>query len=398
MLFFRIILFFTIIVILNGISFGQNINVEIEELLVLGNDENASEDYLFSFPQHICTDKKNKIYISDKNVCKIRVFDQNGKFIKSIGQNGQGPGEMLEISCFTIDQNDDLIIVDMKNMRFTRFINMGDSALCYNFSNNYYLGPSKIRSFGADGFIGYYIDNSPSYFRMRPYTESDNLFHIYNHDFSKITESIINTNEIWNFEDDPFLRTQPGRNGSVNMDIFHSIKIIISSSFYNGIFYIFEKVNNRWNKKTLRGSQIKGKSYELYDKLPKVKNIEDFPVGLFAMSGQDYRFIGRKLHSSRGVFFIKKNIIINFIARLDKNSKKNINGIEFFDKEGKYLGYGQLSNKKKKYDNLLRKFVILWKDKSDRFYISSENDEGFRIVRVLNFNYILDQSSKNSRL
>ncbi len=106
MLFFRIILLLFFNVMLNSISYSQNINVEIEELLVLGNDENASAEYLFSLPEHICTDKKNNIYISDKNVCKIKVYDQNGKYIKSIGQKGQGPGEMQDITCFTVDKKD----------------------------------------------------------------------------------------------------------------------------------------------------------------------------------------------------------------------------------------------------------------------------------------------------
>lgn len=391
MFFFRTILFITILVCFSIVSFGQNIDVEIEKLLVIGNDENASEEYLFYFPQHICTDQENNIYISDRNMCRIKVFDQNGKYIQSIGHRGQGPGEIQEITCFTVARNNDIIVVDKMNMRFTRFINMGDSSVCYPFLNQTYIDPWEIRPFGQDSFIIRYTDRTISEFRKKPFANGDQILHIYNHDFSRIIESVVDAKEIWNLED-PFLVTEPRSYNSVKINIFQSKKIIISPSFYSGIFYIFEKVNKQWHKKTLRGIQIKGKPYELYAKKPqKIINFQNAPVGYFSKSGQGYHFRGRKLNTSRGVFFTKKNIIMNITGRLDKKLKKYRIGIEFFNQEGKYLGYGRLSDKKNKYDHLLRKLIICWKDKNDRFYTTSENEEGFRVVRVLKFKYDLGQ-------
>jgi len=64
----------------------------IEEELSIGDSE-ESEDYMFSDISHITVDSDGRIYILDRRESHVKLFDQNGKYIRTIGRKGQGPGE-----------------------------------------------------------------------------------------------------------------------------------------------------------------------------------------------------------------------------------------------------------------------------------------------------------------
>lgn len=47
---------------------------------------------------------EDKFYVSDRYYPHIIVFDENGKFIRTIGAKGEGPGELIDIRAFTINK------------------------------------------------------------------------------------------------------------------------------------------------------------------------------------------------------------------------------------------------------------------------------------------------------
>jgi len=76
-------------------SHAQTISANLRFDLALGNDESKPREYLFSSPKFISTDSKNNIFVADRNSAGIRIFNEKGEFIKTIGARGQGPGEFL---------------------------------------------------------------------------------------------------------------------------------------------------------------------------------------------------------------------------------------------------------------------------------------------------------------
>lgn len=72
--------------------------------------------------------KGNNIYVLDSRISKsLFVFDLEGNFIRKIGQTGNGPGEYIRPSCFTINKNDSSIyIVDNSQKKIIKYSSSGN--------------------------------------------------------------------------------------------------------------------------------------------------------------------------------------------------------------------------------------------------------------------------------
>jgi hypothetical protein len=85
----------------NGVKVIKNPKVPIykaniltlEEELSLGGTE-AKGVYSFSQIRSLAVDKDEYIYILDEKEVHVKVFDKNGKYLRTIGQKGQGPGDL----------------------------------------------------------------------------------------------------------------------------------------------------------------------------------------------------------------------------------------------------------------------------------------------------------------
>lgn len=86
---------------------------ELEEDLSIGNDED--ENYLFYGNYDMAVDKFGNIYVVDGGHDRIQIFDKGGKFIRSIGRRGQGPGEFQSpLDVFVSDQNGEIYVPDFR--------------------------------------------------------------------------------------------------------------------------------------------------------------------------------------------------------------------------------------------------------------------------------------------
>jgi hypothetical protein len=78
------------------------------------------EDVFFENPSTVTCDPEGNIYVVDSGAKNIKKFDAQGKFLKTIGREGQGPGEFggLYYSTFAKDR---LIVWDSGNRRLCSF-------------------------------------------------------------------------------------------------------------------------------------------------------------------------------------------------------------------------------------------------------------------------------------
>jgi hypothetical protein len=113
--------------VINGVSVIKNGNFPAEKRL------NIEADFLFTINEDthdttvvirditaIETDEDVKIYILDRRKSSVFKFSPEGKFLKSFGGRGNGPGELMmprEILC----ANDTLYIVDQRQRKIVTF-------------------------------------------------------------------------------------------------------------------------------------------------------------------------------------------------------------------------------------------------------------------------------------
>jgi len=82
----------------------------LKEEIAIGGAE-AKEPYSFAVVRSLAVDDAGNIYALDEKDIRIKVFDKNGKHIRSFGQKGQGPGDLDNPSRITIDRSRNALMV-----------------------------------------------------------------------------------------------------------------------------------------------------------------------------------------------------------------------------------------------------------------------------------------------
>lgn len=83
------------------------------------------ENYFWKISS-LCCDRENRLFVSDSGWNKIFVFDSMGKFLRSIGRAGQGPGEFManpksNALKINLGNNGKLCVLDSDSSRFSVF-------------------------------------------------------------------------------------------------------------------------------------------------------------------------------------------------------------------------------------------------------------------------------------
>jgi hypothetical protein len=93
---------------------------KLDEKMAIGNDTDGN--YFFIRPIKLDIDDIGNIYVFEDRKCEVRVFDKQGKFLKKIGNKGQGPSEILSASDMVVDEKNNIInILDRENLKILRF-------------------------------------------------------------------------------------------------------------------------------------------------------------------------------------------------------------------------------------------------------------------------------------
>jgi hypothetical protein len=83
----------------------------MKEDLSIGEAE-GREEYMFSDITDIAVDEEERIYILDSKKSHINVFNKMGRYTKTIGNEGQGPGEMRRPTSLRITAKNEIIVND----------------------------------------------------------------------------------------------------------------------------------------------------------------------------------------------------------------------------------------------------------------------------------------------
>lgn len=83
----------------------------------------------------VAVDGLGRLYVLDNQALEIRVFDADGRYVRTIGREGRGPGEIELSAALLFSPRGNLWVHDARNQRFTVFDTAGD-----------YLGEHPIRT------------------------------------------------------------------------------------------------------------------------------------------------------------------------------------------------------------------------------------------------------------
>lgn len=94
---------------------------------VWGGDNEEDENKFFKSPADIRLGTNKRVYIMDQYNHRLSVFEQNGKFIRHIGQKGQGPGDLYLPGSMALFPNEDLAVYESATRRLQLFSPGGES-------------------------------------------------------------------------------------------------------------------------------------------------------------------------------------------------------------------------------------------------------------------------------
>lgn len=97
-------------------QWGEKPAVKLELVRTIGGLD-ADENLSFNAPYDIVLDSAGNMYILDTGNNRIQKLGPQGKFIKTIGRQGQGPGEFQGVFSIDIDEQDNLFVYEVRNMR-----------------------------------------------------------------------------------------------------------------------------------------------------------------------------------------------------------------------------------------------------------------------------------------
>jgi len=98
-------------------QWGKNPQVELEFIKTIGEMESENDEVIFFMPTDISFDSEGNVYVLDSGNHRIQKFSPDGKFLASIGQQGQGPGEFQYPQSLSLDSKGYLYISDNGNRK-----------------------------------------------------------------------------------------------------------------------------------------------------------------------------------------------------------------------------------------------------------------------------------------
>ena len=135
-------------------SLGDNAwSVAPEPELIFGTEE-GDRNFQFYRVYSVIQLSNGTIVVSNSGTHELRLFDSNGAFIKSNGQNGRGPGDFGDFSSMRLHKSDDgsFLVSDNANNRGQLFNSNGELVAVHTIE--------KINNAGNPNITDLYTDNS----------------------------------------------------------------------------------------------------------------------------------------------------------------------------------------------------------------------------------------------
>ncbi|MDE2833739.1 MAG: 6-bladed beta-propeller [Bacteroidota bacterium] len=357
----------------------QESSFTIREQLILGDDEDAPEEYLFYYPLYVRTDSHDNIYINDARRADVRVFDANGQFLTTIGRRGAGPGEMKEIVSMHVDGDDRLIVVDRNSRRLTIFTDMGKDFSVENTIDKGFIMPNPILSLD-----GTFLLSEVRRFANPeggPRLLDDWFLHLHDTELNRI-ETFGLLTDIFDLSS-PFLRAHSGSSRAFEVATDGINTIVVAPYVYDGRIYRYVRSPDRWITEKLKGRDIAAKAFVPISK-EKFDSSDDARRGTITRSSPTGPQHVRVFSRSRGIGILSTGQILHFTLRTPpKEDFEPL--VELYGQDGNLEAYGRLLFNNPELNGnarVMESIALQWMDAADRLFIARRNPDGFFVLSV----------------
>ena len=100
---------------------GDDPKIELKLVQKIGDLEHENENYLLFNPFDIAKDADGNLYVLDMGNYRVQVYDAGGKYITTMGRQGNGPGELVVPMSINIDNEGNIVVADWGNNRIQKF-------------------------------------------------------------------------------------------------------------------------------------------------------------------------------------------------------------------------------------------------------------------------------------
>jgi len=141
--------------------YGRDV-FHLEEELSIGG-EGKGDEYIFSEIRDIAIDSEDRIYVLDQRECHVKLFEKSGKYVKTIGNKGQGPGEMSSPSTLQITAQNEIAVNDSSARKIHFFAPDGKFLQSLSQGNMGFFADPKIDTDGNITASYMIMDNEVTY-------------------------------------------------------------------------------------------------------------------------------------------------------------------------------------------------------------------------------------------
>ena len=303
--------------------------------------ESEDPDRAFSQLAGFTVTDDGQIFALDMKEKKVKIFDSQGKFIRSFGKEGQGPGELSMPSGISVTPKGEIMIEDAMNRRLSYFSAQGEYLHQISIADktglvNILIGPEG-NMLGREIVLA---DNQ-MYFDIKKFNpELKPLFTIDRMEFPNPLQGKINLMEIISLY-------QYDSRGNVVYGRTDKYEI----HFYDGEGNRFRTIKKDYEPVKVTPEDVK----EMTDRIPdtgiNLKERLEFPENFPAYS-----------------FFSLDDQDRIYVRTYEKGKNEDAYALEIFDKEGRFFA--------KTFCELT---PMLWK--GSQVYSIEENEEGYQIIR-----------------
>jgi sugar lactone lactonase YvrE len=124
--------------------------VALELVRTIGDVDTDDENLAFDSPLDMAVGEGGAIYVLDTGNQRIQVFGSDGRYLRTIGRRGQGPGEFQSPSSITLDHQGNIYVLDDAQMRIQVVTPEGKVAKTLPVTT---LGLDRVRLLGSGGLV-----------------------------------------------------------------------------------------------------------------------------------------------------------------------------------------------------------------------------------------------------